>query len=78
MDALQPIVHLDCIHVITRGAGAVGAKAVYAAQGVSMADEKEILRLWIAQTEGAKLWLQAATELKNKVMQNTSLPLWMA
>ena len=70
LDALYPIVYLDCIHVKTRDAGAVRAKAVYLALGISMAGEKEILGLWIAQTEGAKFWLQVVTELKNRGVQD--------
>ena len=66
LEALYPIVYLDCIHVKTRDAGAVRAKAVYLALGINMAGEKEILGLWIAQTEGAKFWLQVVTELKNR------------
>ena len=42
------------------------AKAVYLALGISMTGEKELLGLWIAQTEGAKFWLQVVTELKNR------------
>src|SRR2546427_9547578 len=34
--------------------------------GVSLAGMKEVLGLWIAQTEGAKFWLQVVTELKNR------------
>lgn len=70
LDALYPIVYLDCIHVKTRDAGAIRAKAVYLALGVSMEGEKEILGLWIAQTEGAKFWLQVVTELKNRGVQD--------
>ncbi len=66
LEALYPIVYLDCIHVKTRDSGAVRAKAVYLALGINMAGEKEILGLWIAQTEGAKFWLQVVTELKNR------------
>ena len=66
LDALYPIARLDCIHVKTRDAGAVPAKAVYLALGINMDGEKELLGLWIAQTEGAKFWLQAVTELKNR------------
>jgi putative transposase len=44
----------------------VRAKAVYLALGINMTGEKEILGLWIAQTEGAKFWLQVVTELKNR------------
>jgi putative transposase len=66
LESLYPIVYLDCIHVKTRDSGAVRAKAVYLALGINMAGEKEILGLWIAQTEGAKFWLQVVTELKNR------------
>lgn len=66
LDALYPIVYLDCIHVKTRDAGAVRVKAVYLALGVTMSGEKELLGLWIAQTEGAKFWLHVVTELKNR------------
>ncbi len=70
LDALYPIVYLDCIHVKTRDAGAVRAKAVYLALGINLAGEKELLGLWIAQTEGAKFWLQVVTELKNRGVQD--------
>jgi putative transposase len=70
LDALDPIVYLDCIHVKARDAGTVRAKAVYLALGINMVGEKEILGLWIAQTEGAKFWLQVVTELKNRGVQD--------
>ena len=70
LDALYPIVYLDCIHVKTRDNGAVRAKAVYLALGINLAGEKELLGLWIAQTEGAKFWLQVVTELKNRGLQD--------
>ncbi|GAB5606555.1 IS256 family transposase [Sideroxyarcus sp. TK5] len=70
LDALYPIVYLDCIHVKVRDAGAVRTKAVYLALGINMAGEKELLGIWIAQTEGAKFWLQVVTELKNRGVQD--------
>jgi len=66
LDALYPLVSLDCIDVKTRDAGAVRVKAVYLALGVNLSGEKELLGLWIAQTEGAKFWLHGVTELKNR------------
>ncbi|WP_144444355.1 IS256 family transposase, partial [Caballeronia arationis] len=51
LDALYPIVYLDCIHVKVRDSGAVRTKAVYLAIGVNMDGHKEVLGLWIAQTE---------------------------
>ena len=70
LDAVYPIVYLDCIHVKTRDEGSVRAKAVYLALGITMAGEKELLGIWIAQTEGAKFWLQVVTELKNRGVQD--------
>ena len=70
LDALYPIVYMDCIHVKVRDAGMVRTKAVYLALGVNMAGEKELLGIWIAQSEGAKFWLQVITELKNRGVQD--------
>ncbi len=70
LDGLYPIVYLDCIHVKARDAGAVRVKAVYLALGINLAGEKELLGIWIAQTEGAKFWLQVVTELKNRGVQD--------
>ena len=70
LDTLYPIVYLDCIHVKIRDSGVVRAKAVYLAIGINLDGEKELLGLWIAQTEGAKFWLQVMTELKNRGLQD--------
>jgi putative transposase len=70
LDAVYPIVYLDCIHVKVRDSGSVRAKAVYLAIGINLAGEKEVLGLWIAQNEGAKFWLQVITELKNRGVQD--------
>ena len=69
LDPVYPIVYLDCIHVKVRE-GAVRIKAVYLAIGVTMTGEKEVLGLWLAQTEGAKFWLQVVTELRNRGVQD--------
>ncbi len=69
LDTIYPIVYLDCIHVKVRE-GAVRVKAVYLAIGINMSGEKEVLGLWLAQTEGAKFWLQVVTELRNRGVQD--------
>ena len=70
LESVYPILYLDCIHVKVRDNGAVRTKAVYLAIGVNMEGQKEVLGLWIAQTEGAKFWLQVVTELKNRGVQD--------
>lgn len=69
LDAVYPIVYLDCIHAKVRE-GTVRVKAVYLAIGINMAGEKEVLGLWLAQTEGAKFWAQVVSELRNRGVQD--------
>ncbi len=78
LDPIYPILYLDCIHVKVRDSGAARTKAVYMAIGVNMDGHKEVLGLWIAQTEGAKFWLQVVTELKNRGFKTYLSPAWMA
>ena len=66
LDAVYPIVYMDAIQFKVRDNGHVKSKAIYLAIGVTMDGLKEVLGLWIAQTEGAKFWLQVVTELKNR------------
>ncbi len=70
LDAVYPIVYLDALVVRSRASGAVQNKSVYLALGVNMDGEKELLGLWMAQTEGAKFWLSVMTELKNRGLQD--------
>jgi len=66
LDKVYPIMYLDAIQFKVRDNGHVKNKAIYLAIGVTMEGYKEVLGLWIAQTEGAKFWLQVVTELKNR------------
>lgn len=70
LDAVYPIMYLDAIQFKVRDSGQVRNKAVYLAIGVTVSGLKEVLGLWIAQTEGAKFWLQVVTELKNRGVQD--------
>lgn len=69
LDPIYPIVYMDCIHVKVRE-GAARVKAVYLAIGITMSGNKEVLGMWLAQTEGAKFWLQVITELRNRGVQD--------
>lgn len=68
-----PILYLDAIQFKVRDSGQVRNKAVYLAIGVGLDGYKEVLGLWIAQTEGAKFWLQVVTELKNRGVKDILL-----
>lgn len=69
LDAVYPIVYLDCIVLKIRQDKRVINKAVYLALGVNLEGQKELLGIWIAETEGASFWLQVLTELKNRGVQ---------
>ena len=66
LDEVYPIIYLDALQFKVRDGGQVRNKAIYLAIGVNMDGLKEVLGLWIAQTEGAKFWLSVVTELKNR------------
>ena len=66
LEACYPIMYLDVLRLKVRDSGHVINKAIYVAIGVDMNGLKEVLGLWIAQTEGAKFWLSVITELKNR------------
>jgi putative transposase len=66
LDACYPLVFFDAIRVKIRDEGFVRNKAVYIALGVLPDGTKEILGIWIEQTEGAKFWLRVMNELKNR------------
>jgi len=70
LDAVYPIVYLDCIVVKIRQDKRVINKAIYLALGVNMEGHKELLGLWISETEGAKFWLSVLTELQNRGVQD--------
>lgn len=66
LDAIYPIVYLDCIVVKVRQNKQVINKAIYLALGVNMEGQKELLDMWMSETEGAKFWLSVLTELQNR------------
>ena len=66
LDSLYPIVYLDCLVVKIRKDRQVLNQSVYLALGVNTEGHKELLSLWIQETEGAKFWLSVLTELQNR------------
>lgn len=70
LDPIYPIVFLDCLVIKSREDGRVRNKSVYLALGVNMEGHKELLGLWVANSEGAKFWLGVITELKNRGVED--------
>lgn len=70
LDAIYPIVYLDCIVVKIRQNKRVINKSIYLALGVNLDGNKEVLGLWLAETEGAKFWLSVLTELQTRGLED--------
>lgn len=70
LEAMYPVVFFDALRVKIRDEGTVKNKAVYLALAIRSDGIKEILGLWIEQTEGAKFWLRVMTELRNRGVQD--------
>src|SRR5215472_15938093 len=62
LDPLYPVIFFDALRVKIRDDGLVRNKAVYIALALNSDGEKEVLGLWIEQTEGAKFWLKGFPE----------------
>ena len=70
LDPIYMIVYLDALIVKMRHEGRVENRAVFVAIGVNQEGAKEVLGLWTSATEGAKLWLQILTEIRNRGVQD--------
>ena len=64
LEPLYPVVFFDALRVKIRDEGVVRSKAVYLALAVLPDGRRDILGIWIEQTEGAKFWLKVFTDLK--------------
>lgn len=70
LEPLYPVVFFDALRVKIREEGTVHSKAVYLALGILPNGTREILGLWIEQTEGAKFWLKVFTDLHARGCQD--------
>jgi len=66
LERLYSVVFFDALRIKIRDEGTVKNKAVYLALGVLPNRTKDILGIWIEQSEGAKFWLRVITEIKNR------------
>lgn len=66
LEAVYPVVYLDAIFVGVRDGAHVKKRAFYVALGMGLDGKRDVLGLWVAESEGAKFWLEIFTELKNR------------
>lgn len=70
LERMYPVVFFDALRVKIRTDALVVSKAVYLALGINANGERDVLGLWIEQTEGAKFWLKVFNELKTRGCQD--------
>jgi len=66
LDEVYPVLYLDATIVKVRSEGRVINKSAYLAIGIKIDGLKDVLGIWLEQSEGAKFWLKIMTELKNR------------
>lgn len=66
VDPVYPILYIDAIRLKIRDGGVVSNKAAHVVIGVDVEGIKQVLGVWIQQTEGAKFWHGVLTELRNR------------
>jgi transposase-like protein len=70
LQAIYPFVWLDAIHYKVREEGEYLSKAVYTVLGIGIDGKKEVLGLYLSESEGARFWLQVLTDLHNRGVQD--------
>ncbi len=70
LEAMYPVVFFDALRVKIRDDGGVSNKAVYLALGIQADGQRDVLGLWVEQTEGAKFWLKVFNDLKTRGCQD--------
>jgi len=80
LQEVYAITYIDGIRYKVRSNGTVKDKTVYGMIGIDLEGNKDVLGLWIAETESAKYWLTVMTEIRNRgvkdilIMTSDDLP----
>lgn len=70
LDEVYPIIYFDALVVKVRHDKQVIKKHLYLALAINLEGDKELLGMWLAETEGAKFWLSVMNELKNRGLKD--------
>ena len=70
LDPVYPILFLDAVHFKVRQENRIVTKAEYVALAITIDGMKDVLCVWIGESESAKFWLKVCTELKNRGVQD--------
>jgi transposase-like protein len=70
LDRMYPVIYFDALVVNGRTDGKAAKKSLYIALGLDMQGKKDVLGLWIGESEGAKFWMGIISELKNRGVED--------
>lgn len=70
LEPLYAIIYFDAIFYKIREEGRIKSKAAYTCLGIDLDGKKDLLGLWVSETEGANLWHGVVTELRNRGVQD--------
>ena len=70
LDKVYPFVFLDAIHYNVRDNGIIAKKAVYIVLAYTMEGHKEVLGMYVGETESSKYWLMVLNDLRNRGLKN--------
>ena len=70
LNEIYPIVYMDAMHFKVRDDNKIVSKAAYICMALDMKGKKDILGIWIGESEGAKFWLSVCNDLKNRGVED--------
>ena len=70
LDSIYAFVYMDCMHYKVREGGSVVTRAVYNILAVDLRGKKDLIGMYVSESEGAKFWLSVITDLKNRGVED--------
>jgi transposase-like protein len=70
LESVYAFVYFDCMHYKVREGGSVLTRAVYNILAVNLQGQKDLIGMYVSESEGAKFWLSVLIDLKNRGMQD--------
>lgn len=70
LQSVYAFVYLDCMHYKVRESGRVVTRAIYNVLGVDIEGKKDLIGMYVSETEGSKFWLSVITDLKNRGIED--------
>jgi len=70
LSSVYPILYFDALVIKSRESGPTKNKSIYLALGINLEGEKELLGMWLSETEGSSFWQQVFTELQSRGVED--------